>query len=281
MINLAELLNGTSLDTPSVSAGVPTEKKKRKIKEFTYRTFFIKKKNGKSRRICAPSADLLKYQRAALPQLVEAFKIKEATLFDYEVFHGFIPGRNTVTCAELHKAKEHTITLDISNCFDSITSTMLADPSLSPKFFNNEDQSLAQGFATSPILSATYLCDPIRDLLTLVKSVDKTAVVTCYADDILISTSALPFEVLNRLIAYATYIFKKYNLTINTKKTRIRHRYYGNRKILGIQVGDETLSPNRKLKKKIRAARFQKNGPSLGGLVTASRMLLPKVRRPS
>ena len=74
---------------------------------------------------------------------------------------------------------------------------------------------------------------------------------------------------------------KTYNLTINPKKTRIHHAKHGNRRILGIQVGEHAIYPNRKLKKKIRAARHQNNGPSLGGLVTASRLLLPKSLRPT
>lgn len=248
-----------------------------KTLDYSYRTFFIKKKNGKQRRICAPSADLLAFQRKQLPSLVQAFLSKEKELFSYEVFHGFIPNRNTVTCALLHKYQAHTITLDISNCFDSITSEMLNGP-YDIKFFNSTDNSLAQGFATSPILSAIYLCEPLKELQTLVNHIDSTAVVTCYADDVQISISEQSYDTLNRLITYATFIFKKYKLTINTNKTRIRHTKFGNRKILGIQVG-ESLNPNRKLKKKIRAARFQKNGPSLGGLITASRMYLPRILR--
>ena len=247
------------------------------LSDYSYRTFFIRKKNGKQRRICAPSKDLLAFQRKQLPTLVDLFMKKERSLFNYEVFHGFIPNRNTVTCALLHKDKAHTITLDISNCFDSITSKMLNE-AFDKKFFNSTDNSLAQGFATSPILSAIYLCEPLKELQTLVGHIDPAAVVTCYADDVQISLSEQSFDTLNRLIVYATFVFKKFELTINKAKTRIRHTKYGNRKILGIQVGD-SLNPNRKLKKKIRAARFQGNGPSLGGLVNASRMHLPRILR--
>ena len=138
------------------------------------------------------------------------------------------------------------------------------------KFIEHETYCLAQGFATSPILSAIYLVNPVAELLKLVRYIDPKGVV--------ISLTEQPYDVLNRLITYATFIFKKYKLQINTKKTRIRHSKFGNRKILGIQVGN-SLNPSRKLKKKIRAARHQKNGPSLGGLITASKMMLPKARR--
>ena len=260
-----------------------TVKKTKEPKDYSYRVFYIKKKNGKQRKICAPSPDLLKFQRKALNLLVDKFHTAESALFDYEVFHGFIPGRNIVTCAELHKGYSHTITLDISNCFDSITVAMLenAGYKFNPKFFETETQSLAQGFATSPIISAIYLCEPMAQLLKIVKHIDPKAMMTCYADDIQISLNNTSYNTMNRVITYATHIFNSFKLTINPNKTRIRHSKFGNRKVLGIQVGSDTLSPSRKLKKKIRAAQFQKNGPSLGGLITASKMMLPKSRRTS
>lgn len=277
---LTRLLAASSIVSPALASQLSPGAKPKNTKapkEYSYRTFYIKKKNGSRRKICAPSKDLLTLQRKALPDLVHKFLELENKTFNSEIFHGFIPGRNTVTCAELHKGFAHTITLDISNCFDSISFDMLNDKSLNKHFFD-ADGNLAQGFATSPILSAIYICKPLAELQTLVKYIDPDAVVTCYADDIQISLSEQTYDTMNRLIAYATHIFAKHKLTINKKKTRIRHTKFGNRKILGIQVG-QTLSPNRRLKKKIRAARHQKNGPSLGGLVTASRMLLPKVRR--
>lgn len=263
-------MSTTSLKTTKTSSAKPA-------KDFSYRTFYIKKRNGSRRKICAPSADLLKLQRAALPNMVSEFLKQERELLGSEIFHGFIPGRNIVTCAQLHKNLAHTITLDISNCFDSISYEMLKLPQDS-KFIEHETFCLAQGFATSPILSAIYLIDPVAELVKLVRYIDPKGIVTVYADDIQISLSEQSYDVLNRLITYATFIFKKYKLQINTKKTRIRHTKFGNRKILGIQVGN-SLNPSRKLKKKIRAARHQKNGPSLGGLVTASKMMLPKARR--
>lgn len=250
-------------------------------KDFSYRIFHIQKKNGKTRRICAPSSDLLKLQRRFLPTLVSRFHDLESSLFTHEVFHGFIPGRNIVTCAELHKGFSHTITLDISNCFDSISSAMLESIglTLNPKFFETQTQTLAQGFATSPILSAIYLCKPLHDLSKIVHHIDPKAIITCYADDIQISLTPTDYASMNRIITYTAHILKSHGLEINTRKTRIRHSSHGNRKVLGIQVGTDSLNPSRKLKKKIRAARFQKNGPSLGGLVTASLMMLPKSRR--
>ena len=241
-----------------------------------YRQFFIKKKNGRNRRICAPSPELLAFQRSQLQSLSADFASKSMLSFthlDRDIFHGFLKNRNIVTCAEKHIGFDHTICLDISNCFDSITSNML-NMDLDPRLFH-QDGSLAQGFATSPILANIYLINPVSELLYTIRQIASEAVVTVYADDLHISLNNASYQKLNLIIKLAIIEFANHHLTINPRKTRIRHAKFGNRRILGIMV-DDTLKPSRKLKKKIRAARFQHNGPSLGGLVTASRMLYPR-----
>ena len=84
------------------------------------------------------------------------------------------------------------------------------------KFIEHETYCLAQGFATSPILSAIYLVNPIAELIKLVRYIDPKGVVTVYADDIQISLTEQSYDVLNRLITYATFIFKKYKHQENT-----------------------------------------------------------------
>ena len=244
-----------------------------------YRQFFIKKKNGRHRRICAPSPELLAFQRSELHSLSQFFSNRSTLIFgphDRDIFHGFLKDRNIVTCAEKHIGFDHTICLDISNCFDSITNTML-NMDLDPRLFH-QDGSLAQGFSTSPILANIYLTAPVSELLYTIRQVAPEAVVTVYADDLHISLNNASYQKLNLIIKLAIIEFANHHLTINPRKTRIRHSKFGNRRILGIMV-DDTLKPSRKLKKKIRAARFQHNGPSLGGLVTASRCLRPRILR--
>lgn len=244
-----------------------------------YRQFFIKKKNGRHRRICAPSPELLAFQRSELHSLAQLFSTRSMFLFgphDRDIFHGFLKDRNIVTCAEKHIGFDHTICLDISNCFDSITNTML-NMDLDPRLFH-QDGSLAQGFSTSPILANIYLTAPVSELLHTIRQAAPDVVVTVYADDLHISLNNASYQKLNLIIKLAVIEFANHHLTINPRKTRIRHAKFGNRRILGIMV-DDTLKPSRKLKKKIRAARFQGNGPSLGGLVTASRMLYPRALR--
>ena len=246
---------------------------------MTYREFFIKKRNGKQRRICAPDAELLAAQRAMLPYLEASFYVRLASQsLPLNIFHGFLKNHNCVTAALQHTGYAHTIGLDISNCFDSIYAGSI-DTSLDLSVVAHKDGTLAQGFATSPILANTYLIYPVAELRNLLQTMYPTGfALTIYADDVQISVPESDYATLDTVIKFATAIFKKYKLTINPKKTRIHHAKYGNRRILGIQVGS-TLQPNRKLKKRIRAARHQRNGPSLGGLITASRMMLPKALR--
>lgn len=255
--------------------------------DLSYREFYIKKKNGKKRRICAPSKDLLKAQRNLLPFFSTWFRDIEYSIFREEIFHGFVPNRNCVTAANKHLSFAHTISLDISNCFDSISPSNIPDRYFLLKdtinknlsIITHTDGTLAQGFATSPILANIYLLEPVKELYDVIQSLYPEFALTVYADDIQISIPPSTYTDMNALIDLTTVLFKAYGLTINKSKTRIHHAKYGNRRILGIQVGESALYPNRRLKKKIRAARFQKNGPSLGGLVTASRLLLPKGRR--
>ena len=111
-----------------------------------YRQFFIKKKNGRHRRICAPSPELLAFQRSQLQSISHIFNSKISAFFDTfdrDIFHGFLKDRNIVTCAEKHIGFDHTICLDISNCFDSITLDML-NMDLDLRLFH-QDGSLAQG----------------------------------------------------------------------------------------------------------------------------------------
>jgi len=250
--------------------------------KMAYREFKIRKRNGKFRRICAPDKKMLQYQRSKLNQLTTKFKSIERSVFRDEVFHGFIKGRNCVTAAIKHIGYRHTLTLDISNFFDSVMFDRLNNQygnildSIDKKQVTHEDGSLAQGFATSPILASLYLIPAIRELQDVANSIFKDSVITVYADDIQVSFNEDSYDLMNLFVSFAKVTMKKWGLEINPRKTRIRHAKYGNRCILGIQVGENAIFPHRKLKKKIRAARHQNNGPSLGGLITSAKLLLPR-----
>jgi len=253
---------------------------------MTYREFTIKKKNGKTRRICAPSPALLAYQRSKLPALSEKFLALEAATFNYPTMHGFVKNRNYVSAAVLHKNFKTTISLDITNFFDSVKvkdtslEAVLSSMNIDIDKVTHKDGSLAQGFATSPAIANLALLAPMSKLdEALGQNFKFPFRLTVYADDIQVSIDSENYVDILLIKSLVEKIFKEHNLTVNQSKTRVHFAKYGNRRILGVQVGTDSISPNRRLKKKIRAARHQRNGPSLGGLVTASRLLLPKAMR--
>ena len=247
---------------------------------MTYREFTIKKKNGKHRRICAPDAELLTKQRQTLRSLSVLFAQKERELFgDTKVFHGFIKDRNCVTAAIQHIGYAHTIGLDISNCFDTIKLENIDVDFENPEYYSHADGTLAQGFATSPMLANIYLLTPIKEICDILDMYYTDYKLTVYADDIQLSFPPSSYTKLNEAIAIVTEVMSDYGLTINPAKTRIHHAKFGNRRVLGVMVGPTGISPTRKLRKKIRCARHQRNGPSLGGLITSSRLLLPRALR--
>lgn len=242
---------------------------------MTYRDFEIKKKNG-SRKISAPSPKLLRAQRALATPLNHALQAI-AHIHDVdEVIHGFRYNHNCVTAAHHHKGFKTTLSMDISNFFNSVTRTHFdySDLTLPDYVFHREGYT-AQGFATSPILANIAIIPALVEIKNLLTQLRVPFAFTIYADDIQISTN---FEDINIIISHiAKHVEKiliKYGFTANLNKTRVHYAKYGARRILGMNVTDE-VTMTRKIRRKIRAARHQNNGPSLGGLTTWSQCRLP------
>lgn len=244
--------------------------------DYFYEQFFIQKKKGKKRRICAPSPALKQLQREQMPLLYADYYFTAQSANVEENIHGFLRNKNIVTAATKHIGYATTIQMDISNCFDSILAEDIGYSKQQYPYLQHEDGSLAQGYVTSPILANIYLVQVINLIKEKLDLYGYDYALTSYADDLAISINETDYTRINFIPELVTKCMKYYKLTINPGKTRIRHAKYGNRKILGIMVSDKGLQPSRKLKSKIKAARHQSNGPSLGGLITASKMYMPK-----
>ena len=96
---------------------------KSKYKDLSYRDFLIPKKNGKPRRISAPSKELLQYQHNLMKGLYKYHTKQESVLNCKNIQHGFIPNRNCVTAATQHIGYKHTIIMDLSDFFDSVNTS--------------------------------------------------------------------------------------------------------------------------------------------------------------
>ncbi len=249
---------------------------------MTYREFKLPKKSGGYRRITAPDPELLSYQRSKL-QTLELLWQDVADEYSVEnIQHGFITNRNCVTAAEKHKGFQTTISMDIADFFDNVTADHIKK--FSPLFGNDQylyhnEGYCSQGFATSPILCNIALVPTLAAVVEHLDNVVGDYAFTVYADDITISLNDDNHTSLNLLIQDIQAIFKADEFRIKPSKTRIRYAKYGFRRVLGIMVGDNFMKIPRKTKYKLRAARHQNNGSSIGGLVTWSRLLLPKAYR--
>ena len=259
----------------------------KKYKDLYYRDFLIPKKNGKPRRISAPSKELLKYQHDLMPRLY-AYHIKQEREFNCEnIQHGFIPNRNCVTAATQHIGYKYTIIMDLENFFDSCNTNHFHKGITRFTHLFHAEGHCAQGFATSPILAniaSLPMVKQIKDSLiyihqALINSLERSEpwmldyAFTIYADDIQISVNH--GKVIQPIIDMITNTAEKYNFKINRNKTRIRTAISGYRRILGINVGDDHIRATRKIMRKIRAADHQGNFHSKGGLTTWSLCKFP------
>lgn len=265
----------------------------KKYKDLSYRDFLIPKKNGKPRRISAPSKELLKYQHNLMPGLYAYHMKREAELNCENIQHGFIPNRNCVTAATQHIGFKHTIIMDLENFFDSVNTSFFNKNITRYIHLFHKQGHCAQGFATSPILSAIAslpMVNEIKQYLTTahinaLNNMDrlepgddcKSYAFTIYADDLQFSTNNT--RLIKHIIEQVTIIAEQHGFKINRNKTRVRNAVNGYRRILGINVGSDHIRATRKIMRKIRAADHQGNFHSKAGLTTWSKTLLPKALR--
>ncbi|MBP8634694.1 MAG: hypothetical protein KBI25_05910, partial [Clostridia bacterium] len=97
---------------------------------------------------------------------------------------------------------------------------------------------------------------------------------TIYADDIQISYNDKSLK--KEIIQIIGDSFMRGGFQINRRKTRTRSATCGFRKILGINVGNESIRGSRKTMRKIRAANHQGNYHSKGGLQSWANCHKPK-----
>lgn len=219
-------------------------------REFSYKVFYIPKKNGGFRKIEAPSQELEIIQKWIKHNILEKFNISDSA-------KGFKKGTSIVDNASCHCNKRYVLNMDVQNFFPSIKYSKIF------KLFNyfgynkevchlltqlctNGDNALPQGAPTSPILSNLVNIRLDKRLHCFAKSIGGNY--SRYADDITISSNTN----LAKYVKVVNAILKDEGYNINNKKTRIKNS--GQKQEVTGLIVNKKVSVSKKIKKELDKA---------------------------
>ncbi|PAW94413.1 hypothetical protein CKK33_13305 [Mucilaginibacter sp. MD40] len=187
-----------------------------------YRTFFIRKKNGRSRQIKEPLPGLKSIQYWILNNIIKKVPTSRFN-------NAYSIGKSTVSNAKFHTKQQFVLNLDIEAFFDNITASMVS------LFFSNLgynsdvvsvlsslctlNGSIPQGSPSSPYLSSILTIDIDENLYKYCR--ERNLRYSRYADDITISGSFHAGVV----IAGVRKLLNSLNFSINDSKTRVKSQH--------------------------------------------------------
>lgn len=221
-----------------------------------YKKLPIPKKNGGIRIVYVPTPELKQIQHFIKEKYLSSFPVSEHAM-------AYVGGKSIVDNASMHRHNTSFLFVDVHNFFNSINFEMLFNIL---KKYNATDlddfeirtmlllcshnHEFAQGCVTSPLLSNIYLYEFDRIISDIISDLPN-GLYTRYSDDITISSSEkIPIIVKTKIEEE----LKKYNLTINKKKTHFSSNV-DNIRITGVRVkrnGEITLDTTFKKKLKTR-----------------------------
>lgn len=197
--------------------------------------------------------------------------------------HGFVSGRSPATNALQHLSFSYTLSMDLSDFFDSVTPEMLPEVLRFMECF--PDGAARQGLPTSPALANLAARPMDAEILSMLPNpnaliermfslfdTDTRVVYTRYADDLCFSSNT--FSYLKSLPPKIEAIAKRHGFTVNKAKTRMQWAGAGRRMITGVAV-DSKLHTPRHIKRRIRAATHQKHTAELRGLLEWAKLKIP------
>lgn len=217
----------------------------------------ISKGNGKFRKIYIPNKQE-QYELSLLKRKLDWLYLK---LGIPNSVHGFVHGRNCVTNAEAHIGFCYTVSMDLTNFFDSVNYMHLDDI---PTDILREvlvDGAPRQGLCTSPTVSNLALRNFDIEIENAAKL--KDIAYTRYADDITLSGN--DEAILRDFAGYVKNKLMEIGFVINVKKNKWQSSKGGRRIITGISVDDDVRA-SRKSRRKLRAAKHQENKAQAEGL---------------
>jgi len=231
----------------------------------------IPKGRGRYRFIYIPSKKWASHLRSFLPDLdSRLLELDEA-----QVNYGFVRDRNCVLNAFQHIGFEYSISFDLEDFFDSVSSKhlkgLLEQDIIEQCLIDGVPR---QGLPTSPVICniAFSKCD--TSILKVLETLNVHYVYTRYADDLTISLNDP--SVIPKIKALVSSVVASYGFKINRSKTKVQSIKNGRIIITGIGIDSEVIHPTRKTLKKIRAAIHQDNKSSLKGLSEWSKCKFPK-----
>jgi hypothetical protein len=235
------------------------------------RVFSISKRNGKRRTIYAPNDSEKESLRGLLPQLNAAAMAADVA----GVQHGFQPGRSPVTNALRHVGYTYTLSFDLENFFESVTAQQVPEEFRDPQCF--PDGAARQGLPTSPPLANLAAAAMDAEILSRNprgRFVNQRFVYTRYADDLTFSFNEE--RLIGTLKRIVPEIVQRHGFAINASKTKLQCAAAGLRHVTGIAVGERGIQPTREIKRRLRAARHQRNTAEARGLLEWCRLRIPK-----
>ena len=246
-------------------------------KRQAYRTFLIPRRNGKERRIEAPTRTLKYLQRLIHESMSRLYGPHPAV-------HGFRSEHSIVTNAKSHLGRKYVLNIDIQDFFPSITrkriyGRLIAEPySLNSTVAHvismlstNVFTQLPQGSPSSPVLANMVAAELDSEMAYLCSSL--YCRYTRYADDITISTSRN--EMHPHIARYPnsrgtgqvaigdrlTGLIEKHGFKLNYEKNRLQS-YWTRQMCTGLVVNGDRVSLPRPYMRRLRSLvhHWQKNG---------------------
>lgn len=203
--------------------------------ENFYRSFKIKKKNGKSRTITEPLPSLKEIQYWILNSIVKRIT---PNLHN----NAYTEGKSIVTNAKFHRKQPKVLNVDIEKYFDSINQKQVKNlfTNLGYNLEVSETMSLLltlknglpQGSPSSPYLSSILTKQLDIELLEYARS--KELRYSRYADDITISGNFKEREVISDL----KQMIKEHGFNINPSKTSVKKQHQ-RQMVTGIVVNEK------------------------------------------
>lgn len=209
----------------------------------------IPKKHGGVREIVAPKGEFRRIL-TALNIVLQTYE--EPTPWAF----GFVKRRSVVDNARLHVGKRYVLHIDLKDFFPSITRPMVENCLQSEPFgFSaeavrlvaglctariNGSDVLAQGFATSPVLSNFIFREVDEKIALLAQRYGITY--SRYADDLTFSTDSDVIRPTGEFVAQIQNIVEQHGFRMNDRKTHLQRR--GKRQdVTGVIVGEKVNVP--------------------------------------